>query len=83
MADMNLLPALARLTVPTLVFAGALDRLTPPSQSERIAEALPDLSDLVVLPRLGHMGPLEAPEAMVAALERLREQAAVSLPLAA
>jgi pimeloyl-ACP methyl ester carboxylesterase len=83
MADMDLEPALEKLTVPTLVFAGALDRLTPPTHSERIASTLPDLCELVVLPRLGHMGPLETPVEMVQALIRLRERVAAPLAAAA
>lgn len=81
MAEMDLLHVVPKLDVPTLVFAGAVDRLTPPTHSERIAAALPDLADLVVLPRLGHMGPLEAPAEIVKALTGLRER--VAPPLAA
>jgi pimeloyl-ACP methyl ester carboxylesterase len=62
MADMDLHPALARLTVPTLVMAGAEDRLTPPSHARRIAAELPQLQALIELPETGHMGPLERPK---------------------
>jgi pimeloyl-ACP methyl ester carboxylesterase len=61
MSEMDLYDALPRLTVPTLVMAGEKDRLTPPSHATRIAEALPNLQRQVVLPRTGHMGPLERP----------------------
>lgn len=44
--------------VPTLVFAGDRDRLTPVGHAERIAEELPD-GGLVVFPGAGHMLPLE------------------------
>lgn len=65
MSDMDLLHALERLTVPTLVLAGEQDRLTPPSHAHRIVEALPRPAGLEVLPRVGHMGPLEAPGRVV------------------
>lgn len=78
MAAMNLLPAVERIDVPTLVIAGSCDRLTPVSHSERIAAALPSLVDLVVLERVGHMSPLEVPSAIAALLERLAGAAGVA-----
>ena len=80
---MNLLPAVARIDVPTIVIAGACDRLTPVSHSERIAAALPSLVDLVVLERIGHMSPLEAPRAVAECLARLADAAGVAAPAAA
>lgn len=71
MADMDLDHALARLTVPTLVMAGERDRLTPPAHAERIASHLPSAAGLTVLPRTGHMGPLERPAEIAAALRDL------------
>jgi pimeloyl-ACP methyl ester carboxylesterase len=71
MAAMNLLPAVARIDVPALVVAGERDRLTPVSHSERIAASLPSLVSLDVLERVGHMSPLEAPEAVANSLLRL------------
>ena len=41
LSGMDLWHAVASLTVPTLVIAGAGDRLTPPAHARRIAEALP------------------------------------------
>lgn len=52
-------PALAHLDVPTLVIAGAHDRVTPPGRSREIVAALPD-ARLHVLPKAGHQGPMEA-----------------------
>ena len=52
-------PALAHLDIPTLVVAGAQDRVTPPVRSHEIAAALPD-ARLHVLERTGHQGPMEA-----------------------
>jgi pimeloyl-ACP methyl ester carboxylesterase len=62
MSEMDLFDALANLTVPTSVLAGADDRLTPPSHARRIAEMLPDLRELVILPGTAHMAPLERPD---------------------
>jgi pimeloyl-ACP methyl ester carboxylesterase len=76
MADMELNHALAKLTIPTLVMAGDRDRLTPVAQAERIASELPRLTELIVLPNTGHMGPLERPEEVSAALRQLAISAA-------
>jgi pimeloyl-ACP methyl ester carboxylesterase len=59
LSEVELYDALPRLTVPTIVIAGESDRLTPPSHARRIAGMLPKLEGLTVLPRTGHMGPLE------------------------
>jgi pimeloyl-ACP methyl ester carboxylesterase len=89
MQDIDLYHVLPRLTVPTLVMAGENDRLTPPTHARRIAEELPDLYELVVLPETGHMGPLERPAEVSEALRRLgtddereRAVAASAAPLA-
>jgi pimeloyl-ACP methyl ester carboxylesterase len=59
LSEVELYDALPRLTVPTIVIAGDIDRLTPPSHARRIAEMLPKLEGLTVLPGAGHMAPLE------------------------
>jgi pimeloyl-ACP methyl ester carboxylesterase len=71
MSDMDLWHALPRLTVPTLVVAGASDRLTPPAHATRIADALPRPAGLIELPETGHMLPLERPHELATALSRL------------
>ena len=71
MSDMDLQDALPRLTVPTIVIAGADDKLTPPSHARMIAEMLPDLRRLTVLENTGHMTPLERPEVVIEALTEL------------
>lgn len=71
LSTLDLRDAIARLHVPTLVLASERDRLTPPSHARRLAAALPDLHEHVELPRAGHMGPLESPHEVNAALERL------------
>jgi len=71
MSDMELHHALPSLTVPTIVIAGAEDRLTPPSHARRIAGELPKLRRLEILPDTGHMAPLERPDAVIAAVAEL------------
>lgn len=71
MARMDLWSALESLEVPTVVIAGELDKLTPPPLARRLADALPDLVDLVELPDVGHMAPLEAPEAVTEQIRAL------------
>ena len=71
LSEMDLLPALERLVVPTVVIAGERDRLTPPSHARRIAEMLPDCAGLIVLQNTGHMGPLERPREISDAIAAL------------
>jgi pimeloyl-ACP methyl ester carboxylesterase len=71
MSDMDLWHAVAKLTVPTLVVAGARDRLTPPAHAKRITDALPCPAGLIELPDTGHMLPLERPRELATALSRL------------
>jgi len=71
LSEMELYYALPRLTVPTIVIAGEVDKLTPPSHARRIAAGLPQLESLTVLPRTGHMGPLERPTEISDALAGL------------
>jgi pimeloyl-ACP methyl ester carboxylesterase len=71
MSELELHHALERLTIPTLVIAGEEDRLTPPTHARKIADMLPDLDRLIVLPDTGHMGPLERPATISRALSKL------------
>lgn len=64
--------SLAGLTVPTLVIGSERDRLTPLSQSRRIAGAAPNLVGLVVLPG-GHCAMLERPADVNRELRTLAE----------
>lgn len=61
------LDVLSGVDVPALVLVGEEDRATPPDDSRAMADALPN-SDLVVLPGMGHMTPIEAPDAVSAAI---------------
>jgi len=83
MQEMELHHVLPRLTVPTLVMDGENDRLTPLTHARRIAEELPDLFELVVLPETGHMGPLERPADVCVALRRLLADAGRDIVAAA
>lgn len=58
---------LPRVAHPTLLIAGEADATAPPRGMARMAEAMPD-ARLLVIPGVGHLLPLEAPEAFHAAL---------------
>jgi pimeloyl-ACP methyl ester carboxylesterase len=62
--------------VPTVVLAGEKDRLTPPSHARRIAEELPQLERLIILPDTGHMAPIERHKEVVDVLRSLTERVA-------
>ena len=53
---------LAEVRQPTLVITGDQDRLVPPEDSRRVAEALPD-ANLRVIPNCGHLPQEECPTA--------------------
>jgi len=61
------IPTLRGLDVPTVVLVGEEDTLTPPQAAREIAAVLPD-AVLGVVPRGGHLSPLECPEAVADAL---------------
>lgn len=58
---------LTRIAVPTLVLAGEADTNAPLKSMTRMAEAIPG-ARLVVFPGIGHLAPLECPEAYAAAV---------------
>jgi pimeloyl-ACP methyl ester carboxylesterase len=60
-------PALSRLTIPTLVVAGARDALVPVERHREVQAAVPGAS-LHVLDGIGHLSALEAPDAVATAL---------------
>ncbi|WP_037825028.1 alpha/beta fold hydrolase [Streptomyces sp. NRRL B-1347] len=64
---------LADFTVPTAVLAGTEDRLTPVVHARRLAAALPHCTGLTELTGVGHMTPVEAPEAVTRAVAELTE----------
>ncbi|MFE2035951.1 alpha/beta fold hydrolase [Streptomyces scopuliridis] len=59
------------LRVPTAVIVGSDDRLTPPAPARALAAALPDPAGLTELTGVGHMTPVEAPEAVTGAIRSL------------
>jgi pimeloyl-ACP methyl ester carboxylesterase len=58
----DLRPLLPRLTMRTLVITGEADFITGPACSAELAEGIPE-AETVVLPGIGHMAFVEAPEA--------------------
>ena len=62
MARMDLWESLRSLTVPTIVVVGEGDKMTPLPLSEKMFESLPNPVELVEVPGVGHMTPIEAPE---------------------
>ena len=83
LSELDLYQALPRLTLPTIVIAGEQDRLTPPSHGRLIAEALPNLERLTVLPGCGHMSPLECHVEVTEALTELSTRVLAESTLAA
>lgn len=67
MRDFDRRAALAHLAVPTLLVAGAQDRVTPPPLLRDMAAAIVG-SHYLELPGVGHLPHLEAPDAFDAAL---------------
>lgn len=68
---------LRAIATPTLLLAGAEDRLRPPAAHREMAALIPDVR-LVEIPGAGHMLTMENPEAVNAALE---EWVAATRPL--
>lgn len=67
MSGMDLQAGLAAIDVPTTVFVGTRDRLTPPRLAQALADSIPG-ARLEVLPGAGHMLPLEAPDQIADAI---------------
>jgi pimeloyl-ACP methyl ester carboxylesterase len=71
---------LARISVPTLVIAGADDRLIPPAESEALARAIPG-SQLNIIPHAGHLVAFEQPDKFNHVLEEWLDRAAFAVPV--
>lgn len=56
------------LLPPSTAVVGSADRLTPPVLTHRMARRAGGRLDVVELPRVGHLPPFEAPDALVAVL---------------
>ncbi|GGZ00492.1 alpha/beta fold hydrolase [Streptomyces nitrosporeus] len=74
LAGLDLQAGVRELRLPTAVIAGTEDRLTPPVHARAIEAALPHSLGLTELTGVGHMTPVEAPEAVTAGLRRLAER---------
>ncbi|MGH2862430.1 MAG: alpha/beta fold hydrolase [Solirubrobacteraceae bacterium] len=77
MRELDLSAALARVNVPALVVVGDSDRLTPPEHARRMVSALPQVAELVLLKRTGHMTPVERPDELAEALLNLAESVGI------
>jgi pimeloyl-ACP methyl ester carboxylesterase len=67
LVEADLVPALPKLAVPTLVICGELDQATPPVLNKLIAEKAPG-ARYVELPACGHCPPLEQPKEFLSAI---------------
>lgn len=61
---------LAALPIPAAVIVGEADPITPLSDARQLVDALPD-GQLTVIPAVGHLSALEAPETFNAAVREL------------
>ena len=68
LANLDLRPQLAGMTIPTLVLVGEHDEATPPPMSHELAAGLPD-ARLIVLPGCAHVPQLQAPSAFLDAID--------------
>jgi pimeloyl-ACP methyl ester carboxylesterase len=66
-------PLLPQIACPALVGVGELDLWSPPDQHVPIAQAMADAT-MVVFEGAGHMAPMEAPEAVNAAIAEWMER---------
>ncbi|MFE5936283.1 alpha/beta fold hydrolase [Streptomyces sp. NPDC056470] len=71
LAELDLESGVRELELPVAVIAGTADRLTPPVHSRALAAALPRCVGLDELAGMGHMTPVEAPEAVTARIREL------------
>ncbi|MEV3930064.1 alpha/beta hydrolase [Streptomyces sp. NPDC049944] len=71
LAELDLEARVRELRLPTAVIAGTQDRLTPSVHARAVEAALPHSLGLTELEGMGHMTPMEAPEAVTAKLREL------------
>ncbi|MEU8620125.1 alpha/beta hydrolase [Streptomyces sp. NPDC048623] len=71
LAALDLEVGLRELRLPVAVLVGTADRLTPARHSRVMAGALSHCTGLVELAGMGHMTPVEAPEAVTAQIREL------------
>ncbi|MEU2261338.1 alpha/beta hydrolase [Streptomyces sp. NPDC019645] len=71
LAELDLDAGVREMRLPTAVVAGTVDRLTPIVHARALAASLPECVGLVELAGMGHMTPVEAPEAVTAEIRKL------------
>jgi len=64
---------LGEIDLPALVLCGAEDAITTPAEMQRMAAAMPD-ARYVEIPGVGHVPPMEAPEAFNTEVRRFLDQ---------
>ncbi|MGD3111906.1 alpha/beta fold hydrolase [Streptomyces sp. YGL11-2] len=78
--ELELTRGVSRLAVPTAVIVGTADRLTPVVHARRLASVLPECVGLTELPGLGHMTPVEDPDAVAGRLRELVRDHLAAVP---
>ncbi|MEV8352503.1 alpha/beta fold hydrolase [Streptomyces niveus] len=73
LGELDLDAGVRELRVPTAVVTGTADRLTPSVLARRLAGELPECVGVTELTGMGHMTPVEAPEAVTAVIRGLVE----------
>ncbi|MEV8409510.1 alpha/beta hydrolase [Streptomyces niveus] len=73
LGELDLDAGVRELRVPTAVVTGTADRLTPSVLAHRLAGELPQCVGVTELTGMGHMTPVEAPEAVTAVIRGLVE----------
>lgn len=71
LAGLNLDAGIAALTAPTAVLVGTADKLTPGVHARGMVAGLPHCVGLTELPGLGHMTPVEDPDAVAGVIADL------------
>ena len=69
------MPDLAAIKCPTLVLAGAHDKLRPPDAVREVVERIPGARHAVI--DSGHIMPVQAPQAMIAAMNAFYDEVAL------
>lgn len=74
LASLDLDTGTAGLTAPTAVLVGTADKLTPEAHAHDLAARLPNCLGVTRLPGLGHMTPIEDPDAVAGLIRGLAEE---------
>lgn len=65
----DMTPWLPTLRIPTLILCGELDAISPAAEMKAFSELIPQ-ARFALIPRAGHMSPMEQPEAVNAAIRQ-------------